>query len=306
AAWQIIVLSVFLGVGGAFDAPVRLSFVVDMVEKKEDLGNAIALNSTMFNVARLIGPSLAGIIVAVFGEGICFLLNGISFLAVIVALMLMEIKHKKKPFETSHVFRHLKEGLHYAFGEPAIKYIILLISFFSLLGASYIVVMPVVAKEILHGGVKTLGFLMASAGLGALIGALYLAWQKTSLGFEKTISIAAIIFGAALAIFSFSRVFWISMLLILCAGFGMMVQMAASNTVIQTVTEDDKRGRVMSLYTMAFMGLAPFGSLLAGSLAGKIGAALTLLINGILCILGALLFSSKIGLIKKTLEAKAV
>lgn len=304
AVWQIIVLSVFLGLINAFDAPVRQAFVIDMVEKKEDLGNAIALNSSMFNAARLLGPSVAGIIIASFGETICFLLNGISFLAVIFALSLMEIKQNKAPFETSHMLKRLKEGLRYAFGFAPIRYILLLISLFSLIGMSYVVVMPVVAKEILHGNAKTLGFLMGAAGLGAVIGTLYLAWKRTSHGLEKIIPVATIIFGASLITFSFSRNFWLSLFLMLFTGIGMMVQMAAGNTVIQTITDDDKRGRVMSFFTMAFMGIAPFGSLLAGVLTEKIGAANTLLINGILCIIGALFFSTKAGLIKKAIEAK--
>jgi len=305
AVWQIIVLSTFLGTINAFDAPVRQAFVIDMVEKKEDLGNAIALSSSMFNSARLIGPSIAGIIIATFGEGICFLLNGFSFLAVILALYMMKVKHKNKPFETSHMLKRLKEGLSYAFGFAPIRYILLLISLFSLIGMSYVVVMPVVAREILSGNAKTLGFLMGGAGLGAVIGTLYLAWQRTSRGLEKIIPAATIIFGVSLVIFSFSHNFWLSLFLMLCTGAGMMVQMAASNTIIQTITDDDKRGRVMSFFTMAFMGIAPFGSLLAGALTEKIGAANTLLINGILCIIGALFFNAKANLIKKAMEIKA-
>ncbi|MCM8771251.1 MAG: MFS transporter [Candidatus Omnitrophica bacterium] len=298
----IVILSIFLGIINAFDAPVRQAFVMDMIEKKADLGNAIALNSSMFNAARLLGPSLAGIIIAAFGEGICFLLNGVSFLAVILALLLMQTKQKKSPFETSHMLKRLKEGLVYAFGFKPIRYTLFLVTFFSLIGMSYVVVMPVVAKEILGGNAKTLGFLMGAAGLGALIGTIYLAAQKTSQGLEIIIPFSAIIFGVSLIIFSFSHILWLSLLLMLCVGFGMMVQMAASNTVIQTITDDDKRGRVMSLFTMAFMGMGPFGSLLAGGLTEKIGAAHTLIINGSLCVVAALLFSTRMGLIRQTIE----
>ncbi|MCM8779864.1 MAG: MFS transporter [Candidatus Omnitrophica bacterium] len=303
AVWHIIALSVFLGIINAFDAPVRQAFVIDMVEKKEDLGNAIALNSSMFNAARLLGPSLAGIIIASFGEGICFLLNGISFLGVIFVLFLMKTKQEKSEFETRHMLRSIKEGLLYVFGYIAIRHILILISVFSLVGMSYVVVMPVVVREILMGTVRTLGFLMGAAGLGALSATIYLAYQKDIFGLEKLIPASTIFFGLSLIILSLSRIFWLSLILMLFIGFGMMVQMAASNTIIQNIAEDRLRGRVMSFFTMAFMGVAPFGTLMAGALADKIGASGALIINGVLCSVAAMIFLSRIGLITKAIEA---
>ncbi len=297
--WHILFLSIFLGLINAFDIPTRQSFVIEMVEKKEDLGNAIALNSSMFNSARLIGPSVAGILIAAVGEGLCFLINAISFLSVIVALIAMKIKPKEKIIKDSHFLKGLKEGFAYAFGFEPIRAILLLISLVSLMGTSYAVLMPIFANDILHGGSHALGFLMAGAGIGALIGAFYLASRKSSVGLGNMIVIAATTLGIGQILFSFSRFFWLSMILIVFVGFGLMVQMASSNTVLQTVVDDDKRGRVMSLYAMAFMGMAPFGSLIAGGLANKIGAPNTLMIGGICCIIGAILFARRLPILNK-------
>ena len=275
--WQIIALSVFLGLINSFDIPVRQAFTIEMIETKEDLGNAIALNSSMVNGARLIGPSLAGIIIATLGEGLCFLLNAISYIAVIVSLLAMKINEKKIKSSHPHVLHGLKEGFVYAFNFAPIRYILILLSLVSLTGVPYQVLMPVFAKDIFHGGPQTLGFLMAMAGVGALIGAIYLAGRRSVLGLGKIIVLASGVFGLGLIVFSRSRVLWFSMLVICVAGFAMMVQMAASNTILQTIVEEDKRGRVMSFYTMAFMGMTPFGGLLAGALASKISAPNTLL-----------------------------
>ncbi len=294
SVWQIIALGAFLGLINAFDIPARQSFVVQMVDKKEDLGNAIALNSFMFNSARLIGPSLAGILVAAIGEGICFLLNAISYIAVIIALLAMKVEPKDKlSAKGSNVLHDLKEGFKYTFGYSDIRYTLLLLSIVSLVGMPYTVLMPIFAKDILHGGSHTLGFLMAGAGMGAISGALYMASRKDPNGLERIIPIATSSFGIGLIVFSFSHFFWLSLLLISLTGAGMMVQMASCNTFIQTIVDDDKRGRVMSFYTMSFMGLAPFGSLLAGSMAKNIGAPNTLIIGGIFCILSALTYASR-------------
>lgn len=300
--WHIVFLSIFLGVINAFDMPARQSFVVDMVEKKEDLGNAIALNSSMFNGARLAGPSIAGILVASVGEGICFFINGLSYIFVIAALFAMKIKEVKKKIKKSHVIQELKEGFSYAFGFKPIRYILLLVMVLSMMGMSYAVLMPVFAKEILHGGAKTLGFLVGASGTGALMGALYLASRKTVVGLPKVIAAGSAIFGTALILFSFSQNYYLSLMLMLLSGFGMMVQMASSNTVLQTILDDDKRGRVMSFYTLSFMGMAPFGSLLAGFLASRIGAPNTIMIGGVSCVLGALLFLTKLKNINKTIH----
>lgn len=291
--WHIIILSVFMGLVNAFDVPVRQAFIVDMVENKKDLSNAIALNSFIFNGARLIGASIAGILIAIIGEGMCFLLNSLSFLAVIAALLAMKIKPKKIRDTNKHILYELKDGFNYVYSSLPIRSILLLVSLISLVGMSYMIIMPIFAKDILKGGAQTLGFLMGATGLGAVLGAVYLASRKDIHGLEKNIFIATIIFGAGLAAFSFSRFLWLSALLMLCVGFGMMMQVASSNTLLQHLTHDDKRGRVMSFYAIAFMGMAPFGSLLAGTLASSIGAPLTLLISGCSCILGSIIFANK-------------
>lgn len=304
--WHIILLSIFIGLVNAFDAPARQAFVVNMVENKEDLGNAIALNSLIFNAARLIGGSLAGIVIALSGEGMCFLLNGLSFLAVIVALWAMKVEITEVKRERKHVLLELKEGLIYVFNFASIRYILLLVTLISLVGMPYTVLMPVFAKDILSGGANILGFLMGTAGLGAIAGAVYLAGREKVIGLERIIPVATIIFGIGLIAFSFSRFIWVSLLLMLLAGFGVMVQIASCNTVLQNLTHDDKRGRVMSFHTIAFMGMAPFGSLLIGSLAGRIGAQSTLLISGFCCILGALFFAGKISLLREAIIKNAI
>jgi MFS family permease len=292
--WHIIFLGLFLGLVNALDIPTRQSFVVDMIEKREDLGNAIALNSSMVNGARLIGPSVAGLLIATLGEGMCFLLNGLSFIAVIVSLLAMKITPKKREIKSSRVLQGLKEGFFYAFGFVPIRSLLLLLGLVSLMGMPYMVLMPIFAEKILQGGPKTLGFLLGATGVGAIAGSMYLASRKSVLGLDRIIVISSNLFGIGLIAFSLSRLFWLSLLMMLLTGFGMMVQMASTNTVLQTIVEEDKRGRVMSFYTMAFMGMAPFGSLLAGSLANNIGAPKTVMIGGIACILGSVLFATRL------------
>jgi MFS family permease len=292
--WHIVVLSIFLGMINAFDTPARQSFMVEMVEKKEDLSNAIALNSSMVNCARLIGPSFAGILISIVGEGLCFLLNGISYLAVIAALLGMKIKPKKTKPQESRVWTGLREGFTYAFGFAPIRAVLLLLALVSLTGMPYTVLMPVFARDLLHGGPHTLGFLMGASGVGALGGALYLASRKSVLGLGRLIPLATAFFGIGLVAFSHSSIPVLSILMMLITGFGMIVEMAASNTVLQTIVEDDKRGRIMSFFTMAFMGMTPFGSLFAGFLASKIGTPNTVLIGGLACLAGAAAFALKL------------
>ena len=292
--WHIVVLSIILGCINAFDVPSRHSFVIDMVEKKEDLGNAIALNSLMFNGARLIGPSIAGVMLASTSEGICFLLNAISYIFVIISLLMMRLHIKETQRKDKRILNELSEGLHYVFGFAPIRHLLILLSISSLMGMSYSVLMPVFAKEILHGGSNTYGFLMGAAGFGALLGALFLASRESILKLGRIVPASAILFGVGLIILSFSRIFPLSLLLMLFIGLGMMMQTAASNTILQTITDDDKRGRVMSFYTMAIMGTAPFGSLMAGGLAKVIGTPWTIFTGGIACIIGALFFLRKL------------
>lgn len=290
--WHVIALSAFQGFINAFDMPARQSFVVEMVERKEDLANAIALNSSMVNAARLLGPSIGGVIIAAVGEGWCFLLDGISYIAVIASLLAMKLTPAMvKAVKKSSVFQQFSEGWRYVYGFSPISYTLLLLAFVSLVGMPYTVLMPIFANEVLHGGPHTLGFLMAASGVGALGGAFFLASRKSVLGLGTLVPLMAALFGAGLIAFSFSRVIWLSLILMVITGLGFMVQMAGSNTLIQTLVQEDKRGRVMSFYTMAFMGTAPFGSLLAGSLAERIGAPNTLLIGGIGCIAAALWFA---------------
>jgi MFS family permease len=292
--WHIVVLSAVIGVFNAFDVPSRQAFVVDLVEKKEDLGNAIALNSLMFNGARLIGPSVAGVLLASAGEGICFLTNGISYLFVIASLLFMKVPLRSKLTSNNRISIEMKEGFVYVFGFAPIKQLILLLGLVSLMVMPYSVLMPVFAKEILHGGSNTYGFLMGAAGFGALLGGLYLASRQTILQLGRLVPFAAAISGIGLIAFSLSRYFLFSMFMMVVAGLGMMLHTAASNTILQTIVDEDKRGRVMSIYTMAIMGTAPFGSLMAGGLAKVIGAPNTILAGGVACIIGGILFYRKL------------
>ncbi len=284
AFWHIVPLSLFLGVVNALDAPARQAFVLDMIERREDLGNAIALNSSMFNGARLVGPSLAGMLIAAVGEGLCFIINGLSYLAVVAALLVMHTRTSREARRTTSVVRDLREGVRYAARSEPIRALLLYASVVSLVGMPYLVLMPVFARDVLHGGPSTLGFLMACAGAGALVGALTLAARSTVVGLGRWIIRATCAFGAGLVSFGLSRSTWLSYALVVVAGFGMMVTMASSNTMLQTIADDDKRGRVMSLYTMAFMGMMPFGNLLCGALASKIGAPGTVVLCGSVCI----------------------
>lgn len=303
--WHIIVLSCFLGCINAFDTPARQSFMIKMVDKKEDLANAIALNSSMVNGARLLGPSIAGILIASTGEGICFLLNALSYIFVIWSLLQMKVEPQEKKSASQPVLKEFKEGFIYTFSIVPIKYIILLLALVSLMGMPYAVLMPVFAKEILHGGPHTFGFLMGASGLGALSGALYLASRRSTRNLQKIIPIAAATFGVGLIIFSLLRVYTLSLAMMVVIGLGMMLQMASSNTMLQSIVEDDKRGRVMGFFTMAFMGTTPWGSLLAGYSAKMIGVPYTILLGGIVCIVGALVFIRKLPQITMAIHRKS-
>lgn len=291
----VIALNAVQGVVNAFDMPARQAFLVTMIEDKDDLANAIALNSSMFNAARLIGPSIAGVIIASASEGWCFLIDGFSYLAVILALLLMrDVRREFQRARGTSAITQFKEGLRYVTGFRPIRSLMTLLALVSLMGMPFAVLMPVFANDVLHGGPHTLGFLMTASGCGALIGALWLAARKSVVGLGRVILRATSIFAVGLAAFSFSRVLWLSMILMMFVGFGMMVQMASSNTVIQTIVDDEKRGRVMSFYTMCFLGTAPFGSLLAGALSSRIGAPHTVLASGLCCAFAAAWFSREL------------
>ena len=289
----LVALAMFLGFVNAFDIPARQSFIIQIVEKKEDLGNAIALNSLMFNGARLIGPSVAGIIISFTGEGACFLLNGLSFAGILLALRAIRVLPREKQPET-RVWQGLREGFSYAFGFAPIRYILLQLAAISFMGMPYAVLMPVFARDILSGGPGTLGLLMACSGTGALVGAAFLAARKSILGLGKWIVYGSVLFGGAIIVFSLSTALWLSSLMMLLSGFGMIVQMASSNTILQTIVEEDKRGRVMSFFAFAIIGTTPLGSFFAGLLGEKIGVVPTLAISGITCIAGALLFAGRL------------
>jgi MFS family permease len=290
----ILALSVMQGVINAFDMPGRQSFMVQMVEDRADLGNAIAINSSMVNMARLVGPSLAGMIIAASSEGWCFLIDGISYLAVIASLLAMRLDVTAVKRKAASAFVELKEGWSYVSGFLPIRTILLLFALVSLMGMPFVVLMPIFAVNVLHGGPHTLGFLMGAMGVGALISALSLAARRNVRGLIRMIPVAAAVFGLGLIGFGLSRIFWLSIVMVLIAGMGMMQGMAASNTIIQTLVSEDNRGRVMSYYTMAFVGMAPFGSLLAGTMASAFGAPLTVIANGSVVLLGSAWFFTRL------------
>jgi MFS family permease len=302
AVWHIVSLSLFLGCVNAIDIPTRQSFVIDMIEDKKDLGNAIALNSAIFNGARFLGPSVAGLLIALVGEGICFLLNGMSYMAVIAALLSMNLSRLTPEKKNTSIFEELKEGFYYVYGFKPIRFILLLLALTSFMGVPYAVLMPAFARDILHGGSHTLGFLMSATGAGALMGAIYLASRKSVLGLGRIIPLSAGIFGAGLIGLSLYPIFWFSLLLMFVIGFGVMIQVASSNTLLQTIVDDDKRGRVMSFFAVSLMGMAPLGSLMAGTLAGLIGITDTIMIGGICCVIGAILFSRKLSLLRSIIR----
>jgi len=299
---EIFWLSLAQGLINAFDMPARQSFVVEMIGGREDLASAIALNSSMVNAARLLGPSIAGIVIALVGEGYCFLLDGFSYVAVIVSLLLMTVPALAKPAQQRAVLHDLREGFNYVVNFLPVRSVLLLLAVVSLMGMPYGVLMPIFAGKILHGGAHTLGFLMGSVGVGALASAAYLASRKSVLGLGRVVATSAAIFGFGLGAFAGSRILWLSMLLMVVTGAGMMLQMAASNTILQTIVDDDKRGRVMSFYSMSIMGMAPLGSLLAGFLASRIGAPATLAFGGCCCLLGAAWFARQIPSIRQVIR----
>lgn len=300
--YHIIGLMIFQGVVNSFDMPARQAFVFEMVENREDLPNAIALNSSLVNATRLIGPSVAGLIIAAVGEGWCFMIDGISYIAVIISLLAMKVTRREIPPATTSVWQELKEGWNYVADSAPIHSILLLLSIVSLVSMPYTVLMPVFAVKLPHGGPHTLGYLMSAAGLGALMGAISLAARKSVLGLGKVIVFSTMTFGLAIIAFSFSRMLWLSLLLLVVSGFGMMQQMAAGNTIMQTIVEEDKRGRVMSFFSISLMGVAPFGSLMAGWAAARIGAPATLVIGGIVCISAAGAFAARLPMIRKVVR----
>lgn len=289
--WHVLVLSGFFGVINSFEIPARQAFLLEMVRSREDLPNAIALNSSIFNGARLIGPAIAGFVIAAFGESIAFIINAASYLAVLAALLAMEIEPRERRRIRGRMLASLRAGFSYGLGFLPIRIVLNLVAAAALFGVPFTVLLPVFAVKILHGDARTLGFLMSATGVGALSGALYLAARENVRGLSKVITYASLLFGAALVVFGLSRTLWLSLISLAFAGFGMMVLMAASNTFLQTVADEDKRGRIVSMYTMAYIGLTPFGSLIAGAVAQRVTAPFTIALGGVSVMAAAGLFA---------------
>jgi len=296
---HVIVLNVMQGLINAFDTPARQVFVVEMIEDRADLANAIALNSSMVNAAGLIGPSVAGVLIAAVGEGWCFAIDAASYLAVLASLLAMRVTPRPRPAVQRELLDDLNEGARYVAGHAAIRSLLLLLAIVSLMGMPYLVLMPMIATDVFGGGADTNGFLMSASGVGALAGAVYLARRGTVRGLGTVIALAAAGFGAGLIVFSRSTSLWLALPVLVVTGFAMIAHMAATNTVIQTLVDEDKRGRVMSFYTMAFFGTRPFGSLIAGGLAASMGAPATLLIGGATCVLAAIGFARALPAIRR-------
>ena len=299
---HLVALAAMQGLINAADIPLRQSFVVELIEDRNDLANAVALNSSMVNAARLVGPSLAGILIALVGEGMCFLIDSVSYLAVLGSLLAMRVPARKVVRSQKHVRHELAEGFHYVFDSHPIRSLLLLLAVTGLVGMPYTVLMPVVARTVLGGGAGTLGALMACSGLGALSAALYLASRHTIVGLGKLIALGAAAFGLSLCGVALSQWLAMSLALMFICGLSVMVQMAATNTILQTIVDEDKRGRVMSLYSMAIFGTTPFGSLLAGRLADHVGAPATLAMFGGVCLIGGIWFSRELPELREILR----
>ena len=287
---EIIALSAFQGFINAFDAPARHALLINMVGNRDDLANAIALNSSMVNGARLIGPAIAGVIIAAVGEGWCFLIDGVSYFAVIASLLMMHLAPRMQPSTRSGMLAQMREGFDYVRTTPSLRSVLVLFSIIAFMGYPYTVLLPVFAAGILHGGPHTLGSLAAASGVGAFFSAISLALRRHVRGLTTMLPVAAITLGIALIFFGVSRHLWLSLFLMLFAGFGFMQVASATNTVLQSLVTDDKRARVISFYAMAFYGAAPFGSLFGGALAHRFGAPTTVILTGSCCLAGAAWF----------------
>jgi MFS family permease len=285
--WHLMAIATGLGLVNAIDIPTRQSFVVQLVAR-EDLPNAIALNSTIFNGARVVGPAIAGVLVATVGEGWCFFANAVSYVAVILGLLYIRVSPAKRTQQPRSALAHVAEGFRFVSGSPPIRALLLLLGLVSLMGTPYSVLMPIIADQRLHAGARGMGILMGAAGVGALIGALRLARRTTLQGYGRSVAVAAIGLGISLVAFSTARQLWLAVALLVPVGYAMMTQMAATNTLIQSMVPDALRGRVMAMYSMMFMGMAPVGALLAGALAERLGAATTVALGGLFCIAGGL------------------
>jgi len=299
--WHVLALSLLLGMINAFDMPTRHAFFIHMVDQREHLANAIALNGAMVQLARLIGPTIAGLLIAAVGEGFCFLLNGLSYLAVLGSLLMMNIRPNTSPTSQQNLLQNLAEGFRYAFGFPPIRSLLFLLGLVSLSGASYAQLLPIFAQQVLQGDARTQGFLLSASAVGALAGSLYLASRRTVRGLGRVQALAAALFGVGLILLGVSRWLWLSLAVMPLIGLGMILQIGGTNILLQTIVEEDKRGRVMSLYSMAWMGMDPLGSLLAGMLAHLMGAPGVVILGGICCMVGAGDFARRLPFLRKLL-----
>ena len=302
----VIGLTLFQGIVNAVEIPTRQSFVVRMIEDRTNLSNAIALNSSNFNAARLVGPAIAGAVVAAVGEGYCFLIDGLSYIAVIGGLLAMKLEKDVRPPSGRHVWHELGDGWKYVAGSAPIRAILTFLALIGVFAAPYYVLVPMIAGETLGGGAHTLGFLMAASGIGALISAVRLVLRTTVVGLGRLMTMAVAMFGIACVLLGISHWFWISMLLMTITGYGLMYQIVATNTIVQTVVDDDKRGRVMSFYTIALLGSAPIGSLLTGWLPSRIGVQPTFIVSGTACALAALWFWRQLPGLRKAVRPRYV
>jgi MFS family permease len=295
----IIGLQIAQGVINAFDTPARQSFVVQMVNDPADLPNAIALNSTMVNASRIIGPSLGGLIIAAVGEGWCFAIDAVSYIAVIASLLAMRLTVAQPRIKGGSMLDELRTGFRYVRGFPPVSTSLILLAIVATMGMPYSVLMPVIAAGVFHGGAHTLGFLMTASGLGAVAGALYLASRQSVLGLGRVMVVSTFTFGTGLVAFGLVRSFWVALLVLPVVGAGFMVQMAATNTLLQTIIEERLRGRVMAFYTMAFLGTAPIGSLVAGVAASHVGAQVTIMVGGAACLLAAVWLALRLPMLRE-------
>ena len=299
--WLLMAIVVVNGISLSFDTPFRHAFVPDMIGDRKYLPNAVALSSTLVNTARFLGPTIGGFLIAWAGEGVCFLINGISFIGVVAALLSMRVNLAKRNKPEGSILEQLREGVHYAYNFKPVRYMILLVITTSIFGLPFQAFLPVFARDVLNGNSQMLGLLTGSIGAGALTGAFYLATRRTVAGLPQLIRFTAVLFAIGLMAFTFSDVAWLSLLLLYFTGFGMIVQFAATNTMLQTVVAEDKRGRVMSFYSMSFMGFTPLGSLLLGLIAGPAGVPYTIFVAAMLCLGSAVLFARKTSYIRKEL-----
>ncbi len=302
--WVIIGLSLFLGCINAFDVPARQAFVIDMVDDKKDLGNAIALNSSLFNGARLVGPSVAGLLIAATNEGVCFLINALSFIFVLASLFAMRLRKSEHMPSKESFIREITDGFRYSFGNLPVRSLLVLLGILSVMGMPYIVLLPVLTSEILNAGSRTYGFLMGAVGLGALVGALYLASRKGTRGLWRTIAIASAVFGTGVVLLSLTGDLVLSLMVLFVIGLSMITTTAATNTMLQTIAEEEKRARVMGFYSMALLGAFPIGSLIAGTMADLLGVRTTLAIGGSISIIAALFFSWRLPAIMEAVRER--